>query len=244
MKANEAALNTPDSFYQLFKAVTKGFFSNFFKNTFKAAFATALALSIPIVVSIIESSLDLPDKLLAMIREFSISPTNLIKGCLLSSALVLTFISFIEKAWFIGIFKSFFSFISQAFGYLNIVKNTSSTGFSWGLASGLLIGSFLENPLLGLTVAFSGFLASLVPESSGMVFFARFLWNRVFKVSEFKSGVKPADEFIRGTAPGLAIAIFLKAAEATSDIYSGLAGLIFIFFVIGFIRQRKAGKYE
>ncbi len=108
MEADSRTVSYPNSFAQLLTELMRGYLRNFFKNTLKAVLATAFVLLIPEILNYFEANDLLNDKLINLLRDFVISPQNTIKGCLLSSIVVLTGISFVDKVWFIGIGKSIF----------------------------------------------------------------------------------------------------------------------------------------
>jgi hypothetical protein len=229
----------PQTFFNLFHEIGRSYFRHFFKNTLKALIATAIAVFTPELMAWLESENLLNPTLLSMLQDFIISPENMLKGCLLSSLGILTTFSFIEKLWFVGIFKGIWRFLSGIFSWLNLFRNSATTAFAWGLASGFILGWWLENPLVTLTLFFSAFLAGTIPECSAVIYFARFFWNRFYQTTVLNSGLKPADEFLRGTSPGLMAAIFFKATEATGNSYIGLFVFICVLFLFGFIRQRN-----
>lgn len=229
----------PQNFFNLIGEVCRSYFRNFFKNTLKALIATVIAIFTPEIIAWIENNNLVNSTIVSTLQDFAITPNNLFKGCLLSSLGILTAFSFIEKLWFVGIFKSIWRLIAGFFGWLNLFRNSATTAFAWGLASGFFIGWWLENPLISLTLFFSTFLAGTIPESSAAIYFARFFWNRFYQTTILNSGLKPADEFFRGTSPGIMAAIFFKATEATNNMYIGLSLFIGGLFLLGLIRQKK-----
>lgn len=242
MKADTRPLNLPQTFSQLFGEIIKGFFRSFFKNSFKAILATAFALTIPQLVNYLDTNNLIDGDFIDFLRDFAISPENMIKGCLLSSMAVITVFSFFDKVWFVGIFKSITRFFSVAISYLNPIRNTATSSFAWGVTAGMLVGNYLDNPILAITLIFSSFLVGAVPEASGTIYFCRFFWNRFYQTTVLNSGLKPADEFIRGTSPGLALAGLLKVGDAETQSYLIIGAVLMLFMIIGFFRQKKGSQ--
>lgn len=236
---NKEFLDLPKTFSSLFGQICQSYFRNFFKNTLKALLATATALFLPEFLLWLKNADLLSDPILYMLQEFAITPDNLLRGCLLSSLAVLTVFSFIDKIWFVGIFKSIGKIIIGALGWLNLLRNSATTSFAWGIVFGFALGWWLENPMITLTIFFSTFLAGIVPEKSGLVYFARFFWNRFYQTSVLNSGLKPADEFFRGVSPGLILGFFFMAAKAGNDLYLSLVAVVAMLLLIGFFRQRR-----
>jgi hypothetical protein len=145
----------------------------------------------------------------------------MLKGCLLSSAVILTVFSFFNKVWMVGIFKSIGRFFGGGLSYLNIFRNSATSAFAWGLIMATAAGQFIENPFLSLTLIAAGFMAGVVPQGSGLVYFARFFWNRFYATTVLKSCLKPADEFIRGTSAGFTLALVFKGIEAGAKAVDG-----------------------
>lgn len=232
----------PQTFAALFAQICRSYFQNFFKNTFKAIIATAIALFLPELLTWAENEGILNRQMLEMLQQFVIAPGNMLQGCLLSSLAVLTSFSFIDKVWFVGIFRSIGRFISGGLSWLNLLRNSATTSFAWGMVAGFATAFWLENPMIMLTLFVSTFLAGVVPECSGLIYFARFFWNRFFKTTVLNSGLKPADEFFRGTAPGLMLATFFKATDSGSDFYFGFAMFAGLLLIIGHFRQKRNNK--
>lgn len=198
-----------------------------------------MALLLPEVVSYLTSHNIIGGEFLNMVKQFVISPGNMLKGCLLSSALVLTIFSFFGKVWFVGIFKSIARFSKGGFSYLNVFRNSATTAFSWGIIFALIAGQFIKNPLVTLTLIASTFLAGAVPQSSGLVYFARFFWNKLYASTITATGLKPADEFIRGSTLGFTLALLFKGFEADTKVWLITAGAIAILLITGKIRQKR-----
>lgn len=233
-------LHLPQTFSALLAQIFRSYLQNFFKNTFKALTATILAIFLPEILAWAENEELLNSRLLEMMQQFVIAPGNLLQGCLLSSLAVLTSFSLIDKVWFVGIFRSIGRFIGGGLGWLNIVRNSATTSFAWGIIAGFSLSTWLENPMIILTLFFSTFLAGVVPECSGLIYFARFFWNRFFQISTLNSGIKPADEFFRGTSPGLMLGVFLKATDSSNGTYFALAAVVALFMLIGHFRQKRS----
>lgn len=231
--------NLPRTFGQLIGRIFKGFFSNFFRNIFKALLGTAMALYLPKLVNYLADESIIGGKFLDMVKQFVISPGNLLKGCLLSSALVLTIFSFLGKVWFVGVFKSIVRFTKGGFSYLNVFRNSATTSFSWGIIFALIAGQSIKNPLVTITLIASSFLAGAVPQSSGLVYFARFFWNRFYASTVTAAGLKPADEFIRGSTLGFTLALLFKGFEADTKIWFITAGAMTILLITANFRQKK-----
>lgn len=232
----------PQTFAALFAQICRSYFRNFFKNTFKAVIATAITMFLPELLNWAENEGMLNRQMLEMLQQFVIAPGNMLQGCLLSSLAVLTSFSFIDKVWFVGILKSIGRFIAGGLSWLNLVRNSATTSFAWGLAAGFVTAFWLENPMIMLTLFASTFLAGVVPECSGLIYFARFFWNRFYQTNILSSGLRPADEFFRGTAPGLMLATLFKATDSNSDIYIGFAVFVGLLLIIGNFRQKRSRK--
>lgn len=229
----------PKTFASLLGQICRSYFRNFFKNTLKALLATAIAMFLPDFLLWLKSTGLVNDILLQMLQEFAIAPDNLLKGCILSALAVLTAFSFIDKIWFVGIFKSIGRFFVGGLSWLNLLRNSATTSFAWGIVFGFAAGWLLENPMITLSLFFSTFLAGVIPENSGLVYFARFFWNRFYQTSVLNSGLKPADEFFRGVSPGLVIGFFFMAAKVGNDLYIGFGAIIFILLLVGSFRQKR-----
>ncbi|GAB4277558.1 MAG: hypothetical protein Kow0029_20310 [Candidatus Rifleibacteriota bacterium] len=233
-------LQLPQTFSALLAEIVRGYFKNFFKNTFKALLAASIAVFLPEVLEWAENNELFNPRILAMLQQFVIAPDNLLQGCLLSSLVILTSFSFIDKVWFAGIFKIIWRFIAGGFNWLNIVRNTATTSFAWGIIAGFSLSTWLENPMIILTLFVSTFLAGIVPECSGLIYFARFFWNRFFQISTLSSGIKPADEFFRGISPGLMLGVFFKTTDSSNEMYFVLASVVALLMFIGRFRQKRS----
>jgi hypothetical protein len=243
-QTNTVSESIPQSFGQLIKEIFKGFFRNFFSNFFKAAIASAFALYLPRIIQHIQSQDWFNNQIIVFLRDFAISKSNMLKGCLLSSAAILTLFSLIGKIRFLGFFSSIKRFIGGAFGYLNIFRNSATSAFSWGFLIALIAGQFIDNPLITLTLVTSTFLSGVVPQSSGMAYFLRFFWNRFYSSTILKTGLRPADEFIRGSSPGFAIALILKNSDMNNETWMIIFAVIAVFLLTGHFRQKRAKVSE
>ena len=236
--------NLPDSFFSLLAQICRGFFRNFGRNLLKALTATAIAILLPEFLAWIES-LDLIDsRLMSFLYEFAISPQNLLRGCLFSSMFILTGISLIEKFWANGLVKSVGRFLRGAAGWLNIIRNTRTTAFTWGIAIGFCLGWPLENTILSLTLFSATFIAGVIPENSGLIYFARFFWNRFLESCNLNTALKPADEFMRGISPGILVGIGYKTQNADAQLFAGFAGAVFLLWLIAFFRQKRGTAHD
>lgn len=229
----------PDSFFSLFAQICRGFLRNFSKNMLKAFFATAFAIFLPEFLAWVER-LDLIDnRILKLLYEFAISPQNMLRGCLLSSLLIITGFSLFEKIWLLGMVKSIGHFLTSAFSWLNLIRNSKSTAFPWGIVIGFSLGCLFENTILSLSLFSATFLAGIIPERSGLIYFARFFRNRFFESQIQVDGLKPSDELIRGISPGILIGTYYKTQNADATMFAAFAAAVFLLWLIAFFRQKK-----
>jgi hypothetical protein len=236
--------NLPNTIVQLGSQIVKGFFKNFFKNTIKAGIGAIIALQLPLIITWIEDELDLPNGFIKQLQAFAINPGNMIVGSILSSTLILSMFSFIDKFWSNGFVTAIKKTAGTIFGFLNMSKNTSTTAFSWGAIFSIAFANIHGNMLLNFSIMCSGILASALPQSSGLIYFARFYWNRFYQKKVLNSGLAPADEFIRGASLGLGIAVALSVT-AEPKFMSFMACLVFaILLGIGRYRQKKGEQKD
>ncbi|MEW6708393.1 MAG: hypothetical protein AB1403_01095 [Candidatus Riflebacteria bacterium] len=242
IQSAELKQQLPGSTFQLISQIFRGFFTRFFKNFFKALIGTIIAVSLPDFFKFIESQNILSGSQIEFLKEFAISPTNMLKGCILSSLAVLTGFSFVEKFWHTGFFKSLLLTFTGILGWLNIFRNTATSSFAWGLASGAVASSMLNNPLITMTLFISAHLASISPQHSGLVYFLRFFWQNFYKTGILNNNMIPAHEFVRGFTAGLAIESLLIFSPDPGNANTILTAVIVIMMLIGMIRQKRSSK--
>lgn len=233
----------PDTFFAFLRSIFSGFFRDFRKNLIKAFLATAFTLLLPDILTWLENESLLNARLMTLLREFAVSPQNLWRGCLFSSIMFLVGLSLIEKVWFLGFAKSIFGFFAALMGWLNLWRNTRTTAFVWGIISGSAVGYLGENHVLNFSLFTGILLAGIVPEKSGLVYFFRFLWQRLFKVIDLNNEFKPADDFLRGISPGIVMGVFFQTQNPSGTTVAGFVAVLVCLWLIAGFRQKK-GKID
>ncbi|MFZ5951510.1 MAG: hypothetical protein ACOYXC_12450 [Candidatus Rifleibacteriota bacterium] len=234
----------PISVAQFISQIFRGFFTSFLKNLFKALIGTFIAIGLPDFFKFIENQNILSANQMYFLKEFAISPNNMLKGCILSSLAVLTGFSLMEKFWRTGILKSWWLTLKGLFSWLNIFRNTATSSFAFGMTSGAVSCAMLNNPLITLTLFISAHLASIVPQHSGLVYFLRFFWQNFYKTGILNNQLIPAHEFVRGFSAGLAIESLLIFSSDHGNSNTIFTAVIVFMVIIGMIRQKRGNSNE